>query len=113
LGLLFTASGFDSFDCIVFVLYVLVKGLDDLIELSLFKVPAVTFSPILTVLLFCKIVEFREVLAVAKGLASESVILTEALLAPNFDGSESLLMESLEVSALDNFYNSFCRAGSF
>jgi len=67
------------------------------------------------VLLFCKIVEFREVLGVAfkKGLFSEAVILTEALLAPNLDGSESLLMESLDVRALDSFAISFCTAGSF
>ena len=67
-------------------------------------------------LLLCNIVEFREwreALAVAKGLASEPGILTEALLAPNFDGSEGLLTGSLELRAADNFYNSFCRAGSF
>ena len=71
-------------------------------------------------LLFCKIVEFRELRGVAfkNGLFSESEILTEALLAPNLDGSESLLMESLDLDtdddfiALDSFAISFCTAGS-
>tara|TARA_B110000285_G_C14744500_1_gene432327 strand:+ start:36 stop:257 length:222 start_codon:yes stop_codon:yes gene_type:complete len=73
------------------------------------------------VLLFCKIVEFREVLillevlavAFKKGLFSEAGILTEALLAPNLDGSDVLPIGSLEVRALDSFSISFCSAGSF